>query len=139
MAERVTGDEHPSARLAEDEPHFLGSVEVDDGHGDGAEQRDRPERARGLGPVGQLERDRLAGLHPVLEQAGGDAAGIGEGVGIGAAPGSHLGAEAHDLVGHGAEPVGEDRPECLVGPRAVGHVAAGAVGVVGSQRQVQGA
>ena len=57
MAEAVGGHERLHARLAEDVPDLLGTVEVHDRHDHRAQERRCVERRGGLHPVRQLERD----------------------------------------------------------------------------------
>ncbi len=74
MAEAVGGDERLHARLAQDVADLLRPVEVHDRHDDRAEIRDRVERGRGLEPVRELERDRVAGPDAAGAESAGDAA-----------------------------------------------------------------
>ena len=138
VAEAVSGHEQPRARLAEDELDLLRSVEVDDRHRHGAEQRDGPEGRRGFGPVRDLERDRhparrpRPAARPPTRRAKSEASAN--------VPRHGRTSERNEITLLGAlgEAGGEDRAEGLVGPQPFGHVALGPVAVVGPRSKSSG-
>ena len=116
-------DERPGLALAQDEPDFLGAVEVDDGdqrhaqHGAGVEGDGR------LDPVGKLEGHHVARTEAEFPQSAGDPERVlidvahGAGIGIGGRPDP----EAPGRIGQ--QRVGQELSERAVVPRPFGPVA----------------
>jgi hypothetical protein len=128
VAEAVGGDEDARAGLIQDEPDFLQPVEVHDRDGYRAQERRRPERGRRLDPVRQLERHQVTRPDTSGAQTPGDAAGevgdVAECARVRTQPGSDFAGEVAPLGQTG----GQDLPERVVVPRAVGDVAARELG-----------
>ncbi len=99
------------------------SVEVHDRHERRAREGDRVERDRGFEPVGELERDDVAGADPTGEQTGGELPGpVGDVAdrGLGRAG---VGPDPDCEPGRRDERPGDDLAEGVVGPPPLGAVA----------------
>ena len=123
-AEAIGGDQRPGARLPQDVTDLTVPVDVDDGHDHHAELQQPVEGRRGLGPVGELERDDVAGTDPAGgEQAGEERTLVGQ-----LADGSLVRAHRRQHAGASGAVVGqtarhEDRERVVV-PQALGVPAA---------------
>ena len=103
VTELVRGHERLHPRAPEDVADLLRAVEVHDRHDDRAEVRDRVERGRGLDPVRELERDRVAGPDAAGAQAGGDPARELVDLAERAAVRSALGTHGERVIGNRAQ------------------------------------
>ena len=122
VAELVGSDDELGLGDADDVLEFLGTVEVDDGHHDGAGVGGAPEGDRGLHPVRELEHDDVAGSDAVVAEPSSEASGGLIDVGDGAAPWPHRRMHDECSVAHGVEALCDQITQTVLGPPALGEV-----------------
>ncbi len=125
LAEVGHDDDRPGPALPKDEAHFLGAVEVHDGHERHAEHGAGVERDRRLHPIRQLEGDDVARTEAEGAQAARHAEGLvvdvadRAEVGMGRRPDTEPPARVLE------QGVAQELPEGAVVPRTLGPIALG--------------